>query len=70
MSMQYPNTWKHCATCAFWTGAREVDYWGQRVTVDSCSTKGKCCIPRGGWKGMERTAGGICSDWQKWPVLK
>ena len=70
MSQQYPSSWKQCATCAFWTGQRECDYFGQRVTVSSPMDKGKCAIPRGGWKGNDRQANSCCSDWQKWPVLK
>ena len=71
MSQQYPSSWKQCATCAFWCGARETDSWGSRVTVASCSVVGKCAIPSGGWKGQNRQASGnACRDYQKWPVLK
>ena len=70
MSQQYPNTWKQCATCAYWCGTRECDHWGQRVTVDSSGSLGKCAIPSGCWKGSDRQAGFSCSNWQKWPVLK
>lgn len=70
MAQQYPSSWKQCATCAYWMGARESDTFGQRVTVANSGTQGTCAIPRGGWKGQPRQASGICSDWQKWPVLK
>ena len=36
--------------CAFWSGNREYDRFGQRVTVPSAVEKGKCSIPKGGWK--------------------
>ena len=70
MSTQYPKTWKQCATCAFWCGPREADHWGEKVTVDSSSTGGKCAAPSGGWKGSQRQAGQTCFGWQKWPILK
>ena len=70
MSSQYPGSWKQCATCAFWTGSRECDHFGQRVTVNSPTDKGKCAIPQGGWKGSQKQANSQCRDWQKWPVLK
>ena len=70
MAQQYPNSWKQCATCAFWTGERECDRFGQRVTVASAMTKGRCAIPKGGWKNQQRQANCQCKDWQKWPVLK
>ena len=70
MAQQYPSSWKQCATCAFWTGKRECDRWGQRVTVASGMEKGKCAIPVGGWRGQQRQACAQCKDWQQWPVLK
>lgn len=70
MSQQYPSSWKQCATCAFWCGARECDTFGQRVTVASSGAQGKCAIPSGGWKGCQKQASASCSDYQKWPVLK
>ena len=70
MAQQYPGTWKQCATCAYWTGSRECDYFGQRVTVASAMDKGKCAIPRGGWRGQQRQACAQCQDWLKWPVLR
>lgn len=70
MSQQYPGTWKQCATCAYWCGTRETDYWCQRVTVESSGAKGKCMAPSGGWRRQDRQACATCSTWQKWPVLK
>ena len=70
MATTYPKTWKQCATCAFWCGARECDHWGNHVKVESANVQGKCAIPAGGWKGQQRQAASSCTDWQKWPVLK
>lgn len=70
MAQQIPNTWKRCATCAFWTGSRQCDFFGQIVTIENAMTKGKCAIPYGGWKGYEKQANASCTSWQKWPVLR
>lgn len=70
MAQQYPGSWKQCATCAFWCGARECDYWATQVKVDSSGTQGKCMIPSGGWRGQNRQASATCTAWQKWPVLR
>ena len=70
MAQQYPGSWKQCATCAYWTGSRECDRWGQKVTVASSCEKGMCMIPQGGWHRQQRQASAQCSDWMKWPVLK
>lgn len=67
---QYPSSWKNCATCAYWAGARESDYFGQNVQVGSTSESGKCAIPNGPWKGSSKRASHSCDKWQKWPVLK
>ena len=70
MSQQYPASWKYCSTCVYWGGARETDRFGQRVTVESSSAKGKCmCRTSGGWN-RDKQACANCSSYQKWPVLK
>lgn len=70
MATTYPKSWKQCATCAFWSGARQSDVWGDNVTVDEATVRGKCAIPSGGFKHHDMPACSTCSDWQKWPVLK
>ena len=70
MAQQFPGTWKNCATCNYWTGKRECDRYGMRVTVGSAMEKGKCGIPRGGAKGQIKQANTQCRDWQKWSLLK
>lgn len=70
MPQQYQSSWKQCATCAFWCGARDPGTWGDRVTVASGEEQGKCAIPSGGWKGQNRKACYVCPDWQKWSCLK
>ena len=70
MAQQYPSSWKNCATCAYWSGPRETDYWGSWSKVENPSVGHKCIIPRGGWKGHQMQASSSCRDWMKWPALK
>ena len=70
MAQTYSNLWKNCATCAYWTGARQCGNFNQSVVVGSSSDRGQCAIPKGGWKGQQRAASSTCNDWGKWPVLK
>ncbi|MBR0085530.1 MAG: hypothetical protein IJL97_03165 [Lachnospiraceae bacterium] len=70
MSQQYPNNWKQCATCAYWTGARETDNLCQRVYVDSPMSKGRCMLRGGAWFRYEKQANASCNSFEKWPVLR
>ena len=70
MAKCYSSFMKVCATCAYWTGNRQTDYFGTTVTTDSLSVKGKCmCQQLGGWRGQERQAGMNCTAFKKWDVL-
>lgn len=62
----HSSTWKVCATCEYWAGARTPDTFQSRVTYDQRG-KGRCL---GKWKGHERTASDTCSGWTKWAVMK
>lgn len=71
MSQQYPaGSYKNCATCAFWTGSRDTNTFGEYASVSSPMAKGSCASPKSGSKGSEKQANGSCPAWQKWPVLK
>lgn len=59
---------KMCATCAYWTGARECVSQGRQVA--NCDGYGKCAIPNGPMKNMQRLGSMCaCDCWQKWPIL-
>lgn len=70
MSQQYTKSLKSCAVCNFWGGSRQVDTFGQRVTVESTEAKGKCLLQGGIWKGKDKQARATCNKWQAWAVLK
>ncbi|MFC1744446.1 hypothetical protein ACFL35_10670 [Candidatus Riflebacteria bacterium] len=70
MAQSFPKNFKNCSVCNFWGGNRQVDTLGQRVTVESGNTPGKCLLQNGPWKGMDRTATSTCPKWQAWGALK
>lgn len=67
---QYPSSWKHCATCAYWTGSRQTDYFCNRVDVSDTFSKGKCMCRGNIWFNTDKIANASCSDYKKWDVLK
>ena len=70
MAQKYPGSWNNCATCAFWAGQREADYFGQWVTVESSSAKGRCMCRTSGWGSIERSAPNSCRSYEKWAPLR
>lgn len=68
MSQKYPSSWKKCATCVYWTGPREVDFFGQWVTIDSMQTKGRCMC-RSGLFRVEKEGNFVCNAYTKWVAL-
>lgn len=69
MAQKYPSNWERCATCVYWTGPREVDYWGSWVTIASMRTMGRCMC-RGSNFRIERDGNFVCSAYVKWPALQ
>lgn len=71
MAQQYPASWKQCANCAYWTGNRETDYYGQWSKVNSSTAKGTCKCRTCGWFNHEMTANfSACQGFSKWAALK
>lgn len=70
MSQQYRKNFKNCAVCNYWGGTRQVDSFGQVLTVASSSAKGKCLLQGGPWKGQDKQASASCNKWQAWGALK
>jgi len=67
----YSSFFKNCATCAYWMGSREVNYFGTQVTIKDGNAKSKCFAPFGsGWRGQDRTGSMTCSSYKKWEILK
>jgi hypothetical protein len=58
---------KHCVTCDYWSGSRNVDNAGVVVSVSEPSIKGRCL---GKWKPNSFTPNHTCHDFKKWGALK
>ena len=68
---QYTCDVKYCATCACWSGRRNVcDRWGSRLEVTSPMDTGKCQNQNSGYRGQTKQANGGCSAFVKWEALK
>lgn len=71
MSNKAPRTRKECSTCTYWGGTRKIISGNTWVETESYSTKGKCLIPKGGWKNYDKCANSSgCKDYKKWDALK
>ncbi len=66
--MNYSKTNKVCATCAYWTGSRNLVNSGNS-SEPTCNSA-KCQNPNGFNRGNTRSYSSSCSGWMKWPVLK
>lgn len=66
--MHYSKTNKVCATCAYWTGGRNLVNSGS--SSEPTSNSAKCQIPNGSNRGSTKFCSPSCSNWVKWPVLK
>ncbi len=64
MAQNYPKSLKNCAACDYWGGSRQVDTFGQHVTVDSSNSRGKCLLQSGAWKGQDVRAASSCIRWR------
>ncbi|MGE0151794.1 MAG: hypothetical protein AB7R90_04200 [Reyranellaceae bacterium] len=66
-----PGSEKKCATCAFWTGPRQVSADGQDVVVASAETTGACTNPKSPlYQKQSRATQGFPPGHQRWPALK
>lgn len=50
-----------CATCRYWGGAREIDWFA--AVYDAEGETGKCMGPLGSFRGAEMHEGASCSEW-------
>lgn len=67
MAKSYPSNWKNCATCGYWVGPRDTNYFGQTVTIEGV---GRCMCRKSGWMNRERDPSLSCQHYQKWCVLQ
>lgn len=69
MSQQIPFYFKMCATCAYWTGSRSVDAFGNQSTIDDGQPMARCMNPQSGWYRASTIAQNSCTAYAKWPAL-
>lgn len=71
MSYQMGGAQRLCATCEYWIGRREPNYFGNMVVLDSQSERGKCFCLNGPHVRAERLSNSsVCSRYEKWKVLQ
>ena len=63
---EYSKTWKNCATCAHWQGARELNESRDGVLVDR-TAMGPC---GGFWKGVRKYPNDRCTEYAAWGKLQ
>ena len=62
---------KLCATCEYWIGPREPNYYGNMVVIENQSAKGRCWCLNGPYPRADRLNNiTACSRYQKWAVLR
>jgi len=70
MAVLFNSGSKHCATCTYWNGRREIVSGGQSVRSIP-NDKGICNNPKSSFKGKSTLADyGSCLKYEKWQVLK
>ena len=71
MSYQMGGTQRLCATCEYWIGPREPNYFGNMVVLADQSVKGKCFCLGGPHARADRFSNTTtCSRYEKWKVLQ
>ena len=62
---------KLCATCEYWVGQRQPDFYGNAVLLPDQSIKGKCWCLNGPHARAERLSNTCaCFNYKKWAALK
>ncbi len=60
-----------CATCEFWSGPRQPNYFCSHVVLPDQSIIGKCYCQNAPWMRADRYSNATsCNCYKKWAVLK
>ena len=71
MSYQMGSSQKLCATCGYWIGQREPNFYGSMVVLESQSVRGKCWCLGGPFARAEKFSNTCaCSRYERWIVLR
>lgn len=60
------KSFKVCATCGLWAGARTSEFGG--FAKFESSSKGKCC--GGSFSNLQMPPMGSCKEWEIWPPIR
>ena len=70
MPYQMLGQLKLCATCNFWVGPRQPDYYGRAVVLESQIVKGKCWCLNGPYARVDKYSNNTtCPRYEKWAML-
>ena len=62
---------KLCATCEYWAGPRQLDFFASSVVLPNQSVNGKCACRNASWYRGDRLSNmTACFSYQKWACLK
>jgi hypothetical protein len=67
MAQSYPASWKNCATCGYYVGPRDTNYFTNTVKIEG---ECKCMCRNSGYMDRERPPSSSCSHYVKWIVLQ
>ncbi len=71
MSYQMGGHSQLCATCEFWIGVREPNFYGNAVVLESQSVRGKCFCLSGPHSRADRLSNSsTCSCYKKWLIIQ
>jgi len=66
--VQKNSSFKQCATCENWCGARGIDYHRMNVQLNENYEVGECTD--GPWNRAKKQENFTCPNWKKWSNLK
>ena len=55
---------KKCATCRWWQGERDIQFWNKKPFKVECDAKGDCLAIK-----APKFYSGTCSKWVAWEKL-
>lgn len=62
---------KLCATCEYWAGPRQLDFFGGHVVLPNQCVNGKCVCMNGPMARADRFSNNTnCHCYKKWAALK
>ena len=71
MEYQMGSTMKLCATCEYWIGTRQPNFYATHVVLPTQSVEGKCfCMGGPHFRANRLSNSTTCFKYEKWKMLK